>query len=414
MLLLDACRNNPFGGRGLRATGGGLALMQAPEGTIISYATQPGNIALDGSNGDSPYTLALVDTIKRPGLGLFEAFNEIGLAVKRATGGAQQPWVSSSPIAGGFYFAGSAADRPAAQAVAAPIEPETITAASLDRATAKATPRDTMVAALTPPPLVNRTEAPVEACDRLAAPPLDRPAPIGGVEFDDLDAVKAVPACRAAVAAQPDNPRLVFELVRSLLKNGDEAEVNAMFRDAAVAGHAAAMNSLAIAYENGRGLPGDIVQAARWYAKSADAGNSAAMIRLGWLYENGRGVPIDAGEALRWFRRSAEVGNAAGMVAVGEAYDKGLGAPKDPIEAARWFAKAAEVGNAAGMNHLGFAYLGGIGVGRDPIEAVRWFRRAADAGNKQAMQRLGDAYAGGVGVGLDKTEAERWYRKARE
>jgi D-isomer specific 2-hydroxyacid dehydrogenase, catalytic domain len=46
IVLLDACRNNPFGGRGLRVAAGGLAQMQAPEGTLISYATQPGNVAL--------------------------------------------------------------------------------------------------------------------------------------------------------------------------------------------------------------------------------------------------------------------------------------------------------------------------------------------------------------------------------
>jgi general L-amino acid transport system substrate-binding protein len=106
LVILDACRNNPFGGRGLRATTGGLAQMQAPEGTLISYATQPGNVAHDGTDGNSPYTKALAQTIRRAGLGIFDAFNEVGLAVKQATGGAQQPWVSSSPIAGSFYFAG--------------------------------------------------------------------------------------------------------------------------------------------------------------------------------------------------------------------------------------------------------------------------------------------------------------------
>jgi hypothetical protein len=119
IVLLDACRNNPFGGRGLRATGGGLAQMQAPEGTLISYATQPGNVAQDGDGGNSPYSKALANTIRKPGLGLFEAFNEVGLEVKHATGGSQQPWVSSSPIAGTFYFASplgsaAAADKPAA------------------------------------------------------------------------------------------------------------------------------------------------------------------------------------------------------------------------------------------------------------------------------------------------------------
>lgn len=105
LVILDACRNNPFGGRGLRSAGAGLAQMQAPEGTLISFATQPGNVALDGKGGNSPYSLALARTIRKPGLGIFDAFNAVGLAVKRATGGAQQPWVSSSPIAGSFYFA---------------------------------------------------------------------------------------------------------------------------------------------------------------------------------------------------------------------------------------------------------------------------------------------------------------------
>jgi hypothetical protein len=104
LVVLDACRNNPFGGRGLRASGGGLAQMNAPEGTLISYATQPGNVAQDGPNDNSPYTKALAQTLRRPGLGIFDVFNEVGLAVKRSTGGSQQPWVSSSPIDGSFYF----------------------------------------------------------------------------------------------------------------------------------------------------------------------------------------------------------------------------------------------------------------------------------------------------------------------
>jgi formylglycine-generating enzyme required for sulfatase activity len=104
MVLLDACRNNPFGGRGLRATEGGLAQMRAPEGTLISYATQPGNVALDGAGGNSPYTKALSQTIRKAGLDIFQTFNEIGLAVTQATGNAQQPWVSASPIKGTFHF----------------------------------------------------------------------------------------------------------------------------------------------------------------------------------------------------------------------------------------------------------------------------------------------------------------------
>ena len=57
LVILDACRNNPFGGRGLRSTESGLAQLRAPEGTLLSYATQPGNVALDGTGSNSPYTL---------------------------------------------------------------------------------------------------------------------------------------------------------------------------------------------------------------------------------------------------------------------------------------------------------------------------------------------------------------------
>ncbi len=106
IVILDACRNNPFGGRGLRAADGGLAQIRAPEGTLLSYATQPGNVALDGDDGHSPYTRALVETMQKPGLDVLQTFNQIGLVVKRATGSAQQPWVSTSPIDGSFYFSG--------------------------------------------------------------------------------------------------------------------------------------------------------------------------------------------------------------------------------------------------------------------------------------------------------------------
>ncbi|MBV8912351.1 MAG: caspase family protein, partial [Acetobacteraceae bacterium] len=106
IVILDACRNNPFSLRGLRGLGGGLAEMRAPEGTLISYATQPGAVARDGDGANSPYSQALAATMREPGLDVFRTFNRVGLQVKRQTGGVQQPWVSNSPIDGDFAFAG--------------------------------------------------------------------------------------------------------------------------------------------------------------------------------------------------------------------------------------------------------------------------------------------------------------------
>jgi formylglycine-generating enzyme required for sulfatase activity len=114
VVILDACRNNPFGGRGLRSADRGLTVMDAPGGTLISFATQPGAAAKDGDGDHSPFTAALADSIRRPGLDLFQMFNEVGLGVQKATGGTQRPWVSNSPIAGQYYFAGLPQREPAA------------------------------------------------------------------------------------------------------------------------------------------------------------------------------------------------------------------------------------------------------------------------------------------------------------
>ncbi len=121
MLILDACRNNPFASRGFRAVGRGLGRMDAPAGTIIGFATRPGDVAADGGGTNSPFTSALARAIQTPNLGVLEVFNKVGVLVKTETGGAQQPWLSSSPIEGQFYFkrVGTATPAPAQSAAPA-------------------------------------------------------------------------------------------------------------------------------------------------------------------------------------------------------------------------------------------------------------------------------------------------------
>jgi len=106
MIVLDACRINPFGGRGLRAVGNGLAeIMDRPSGTIISYATAPGKIARDGPPGaHSPYTGAFIEAVQRPGIDVVGVFTWIQAEVDTRTKGEQQPWLGISPIHGQFFF----------------------------------------------------------------------------------------------------------------------------------------------------------------------------------------------------------------------------------------------------------------------------------------------------------------------
>ena len=105
IVILDACRNNPFKGRGLKAASAGLKSMEAPEGTLIAYAAEEGKTARDGpTGGNSPYASALELAFKQRGLGLWETFNTVALQVAEATGKTQVPWISNSPIKGRFYF----------------------------------------------------------------------------------------------------------------------------------------------------------------------------------------------------------------------------------------------------------------------------------------------------------------------
>jgi hypothetical protein len=104
ILILDACRNNPFlsVSRGME---GGLAEMDAPKGTLIAYATTPGGVAEDGAGRNSPYTSALARSFREPGLSLWEVFNEADLTVERETNEQQEPWMAESAIEGKFCFA---------------------------------------------------------------------------------------------------------------------------------------------------------------------------------------------------------------------------------------------------------------------------------------------------------------------
>jgi len=104
ILILDACRNNPFA-RSFRSAAQGLATMDAPQGTFISYATAPGTVAADGDGRNSPYTRALIQHLATPGLKLEDVFKRVRAGVLKDSSGRQVPWEASS-LTGDFFFMG--------------------------------------------------------------------------------------------------------------------------------------------------------------------------------------------------------------------------------------------------------------------------------------------------------------------
>src|ERR1700682_4537286 len=98
IIMLDACRNNPFPALN-RTAGHGLAIVDTKAGapgSFISYPTSPGSEAEDGAGADSPYTTAVLSVAKEPNLPIEEAFKRVRIAVSQSTDGRQIPWESSS------------------------------------------------------------------------------------------------------------------------------------------------------------------------------------------------------------------------------------------------------------------------------------------------------------------------------
>ena len=117
LLFLDACRNNPYA-RSMRSGVAGLAKVDAPSGTLISFATRPGSTASDGSGGHGVYTEQLLGQMREPNVPVEQVLKRVGASVKRATRGAQEPWMEGS-IEGDFYFRGGGA----AAVAAGPVDP---------------------------------------------------------------------------------------------------------------------------------------------------------------------------------------------------------------------------------------------------------------------------------------------------
>ena len=105
IVILDACRNNPYRSA-FRSASAGLARMDAPVGSMVAFSTAPGMVAADGDGANSPYTESLARAMTTPGLKIEDMFKRVRNDVYRRTNGAQVPWESSS-IFGDFYFAGA-------------------------------------------------------------------------------------------------------------------------------------------------------------------------------------------------------------------------------------------------------------------------------------------------------------------
>ena len=216
IVIFDACRNNPLANKlantinkRANAVGEGLASIYASADTLISFSTQPGNVALDGDGPDSPFTEALLKHIDVANVDVLSVLRDVRRDVVTHTNEHQVPWETSS-LLDEFFFSKLPNSAPEA--------PQQTNAPDLSRV-------------LPPDDRPIRTgRPPVDSCDVIAASATDPERVTNGVTIGALDGDAGIKACRSALAKYPNTSRFEFQLARSLQKTGSYAEAAQLYK----------------------------------------------------------------------------------------------------------------------------------------------------------------------------------------
>ncbi|MDJ0945920.1 MAG: tetratricopeptide repeat protein [Kiloniellales bacterium] len=256
--------------------------------------------------------------------------------------------------------------------------------------------------------------AEITDCDRLAADPWDTRRLIVPQALTEANAAEAVAACRRALAAQPEAPRLKLQLGRALLFQGFPVKALEPLSEAAESDYAAAEFYLGLAYER-QGWDGHDPAAARThYEKAAALGHAQGQHKLALALlseERGDGARLRA--ALPWLERAAAQSLAEALYLQGVLYSNGgYGLWPDLERAAALFGEAVALGHDASRLALGNAFVMGRGVEKDPQHGLELITRAAENGFPSAQIELGRMYLSGRVVERDEERGYQWFCKA--
>ncbi|MEM9785246.1 MAG: caspase family protein [Pseudomonadota bacterium] len=406
IIMLDACRDNPFGG-GLQDFdngNNGLARLGSDADLMIVFATQPDNVAYDGVGRNSFFTEAVLSHIFTPGQNISDMMINVRRDVLAATGGRQIPWDSSS-LTRQFLFDQSpqtvSEETLLWQVAASGRDPqllniylqrypegkhtgsvEAILQSPVTRQSVINTPDKVAAQASDLWALARRTrmrqlvqiyleqypdgQHAEEAasllaslprvedvnsgriCELLATHPGDATATTVGVSLSALaeDASLAINTCRDAIAQSPRLPHYRTLLARAYLARGDYALALEQYNAAAAMGDLRALFSLGLLYETGTGVDRDFDQAISFYGQSADGGLADAQVNLALEHYAGQSVPEDKQKAAALMRQAAEQGHAQALFNLAAFALEGL--VETPAAALGYFERAGIAGYARG------------------------------------------------------------------
>jgi localization factor PodJL len=269
-----------------------------------------------------------------------------------------------------------------ARSVTVPAEANQADAASDDKVSAiENTPVDQQPTPISDqaPALSDKPEA--TAADKIMVPAADTEQ---ATTFQKPAELNAVPAANDTVANA--------EALTSPQAVANEIPVPAGLQPASLVeavkkGDPLALFEVGARYTDGRGVPIDLAESAKWYQLAADHGSAPAEYRLANLYEKGTGVTRDVEKAKLLYKSAAHKGNASAMHNLAVLYATGVGGEPDYAEAANWFKQAAELNVRDSQFNLAILYARGNGIAQDLEETYKWFAIAAREGDQDAAQK---------------------------
>ncbi len=212
--------------------------------------------------------------------------------------------------------------------------------------------------------------------------------PAGDVQVDGFAAARSASSAVAATDAAPDAEVAAQPATTVAAEIIVPAEITPpSLVLAAKQGDPLALFEIGARYTDGRGVPGDFAEAAKWYRLAADRGFAPAQYRLANLLEKGAGVPRDIVTAKALYQQAADAGNASAMHNLAVLHASGSDGVQDYTKAAEWFGKAAEHGISDSQFNLAILYARGNGVPQDLNASYKWFALVAKEGDKDAAQK---------------------------
>lgn len=309
IVILDSCRDNPLGGSidtnavvqsALQNTDqatrgvGGLAPANPDRGTLVAFAAKDGQVALDGTRGNSPYARALIEKMSKPGLEISLMFRQVRDAVLAETQNLQEPYTYGSLTGQPFYLTGGPEDTP------------DVAAAEPSKSWSKLRPdQESQLLAL--------------------------------ANLGDTRSMLGL----AYIRLNPEDSRF------------DPAEAVSFLERAVERGSPEAQMELAKLYEQGIGVNVDEARALELYQAAADQGFADAINDLGFLhYQGGLGLRPNPEKALELFERAADLRHPEAQFNFAALIDDGLIPDKGPKDAAQYLYAALRSGSQDVLNLL--------------------------------------------------------------